>query len=50
MPELKKIDKNEVFILMDNHPGHKRLNIIIFIKKKSIRLSIFLLILLILNL
>ena len=33
MPELKKIWKNEVLILMDNHPVHESLNSLKFHKK-----------------
>ena len=35
MPELKRIwKKNEVLILMDNHPVHKSLNSLKFYKEK----------------
>ena len=40
--------KSEVFILMDNHPVLKNLNSLKFYKEKGIKVSIFLLILLIL--
>ena len=46
MPELKII-KNEVLVLMDNHPVHKNLNSLKFYKEKGIKVN-FLLILLIL--
>ena len=37
MPELKRIEKNEVLILMDNHPVHKSLNSLKFYKEKGIK-------------
>ena len=41
MPELKKIGKNEVLILMDNHPTHKSLNSLKFYKEKGIKVIDF---------
>ena len=34
MPELKRIGKDYVLILMDNHPVHKIKTVLNFIKKK----------------
>ena len=48
MTKLKRIGKNEILILMDNHPVLKSLNSLKFYKEKGIKVSIFLLILLIL--
>ena len=41
MPELKRIGKNEVLILMDNHPVHKSLNSLKFYKVKDIKVIDF---------
>ena len=35
MPELKRIGKNEVLVLMDNHSVHKSLNSLKFYKEKG---------------
>ena len=44
----RELKKNEVLVLMDNHPVHKSLNSLKFYKEKGKRWSIFLPILLIL--
>ena len=41
MPELKRIGKNEVLVLMDNHPVHKSLNSLKFYKEKGIKVIDF---------
>ena len=41
LPELKRIGKNEVLILMDNHPVHKSLNSLKFYKEKGIKVIDF---------
>ena len=41
MPELKRIGKNEVLALMDNHPVHKSLNSPKFYKEKDIKVIDF---------
>ena len=41
MPELKRIGKNEVLVLMDNHHVHKSLNSLKFYKEKGIKVINF---------
>ena len=41
MPELKRIGKNEVLVLIDNHPVHKSLNSLKFYKEKGIKVIDF---------
>ena len=41
MPELKRIGKNEVLVLMDNHLVHKSLNSLEFYKEKGIKVIDF---------
>ena len=41
MPELKRIKKNEMLILMDNHPVHKSLNSLKIYKEKGIKVIDF---------
>ena len=41
MPELKRIEKVEVLILMDNNPVHKSLNSLKFYKEKGLRVNDF---------
>ena len=39
--ELKRIGKNEILVLMDNHPVHKSLNSLKFYKEKGIKVFDF---------
>ena len=41
IPELKRIRKNEVLVLKDNHPVHKSLNSLKYYKEKGIKVIDF---------
>ena len=41
LPELKRICKGDVKILMDNHPVHKRMNSLLFYKEHKIKIIDF---------